>query len=66
MERVQSLTMERDGLVEAITVLEAYVGEVYKEEEPSPGLKMAMDKLRDKVRLVFSELEWITRTNTSE
>lgn len=57
-EAIEYGLMEQDGLIEALTVLSAYVTEVYKNkgEEPSKGLTMTMEKLKDKLNLVEGHL----------
>lgn len=53
-EAVEMGLLERDGLIEALTVLDAYVKEVYVERPDS--LKMVMDKMKDKLELVEGHL----------
>jgi len=53
---IESVTLEREGLIECIAVLMAYTEEVYK-EEPCPGVKMCVDKLRDKITLCDGQLK---------
>lgn len=59
MERIDKLIMEREGLLEGITTLEAYTEEVYKDSTEPPGLRMCIDKLKDKLKLVDGELDWL-------
>jgi hypothetical protein len=55
-EAIEYGLLERAGLEEAITVLSVYVAEIYKNSECPAGLKMAIDKLRDKLSLVEGHL----------
>lgn len=55
VEAVELGLLERDGLLETLTVLHAYVKEVYKEECPD-SLKTVMEKLKDKLELVEGHL----------
>jgi len=57
--RLDKLSMEREGLLEGITALEAYSEEVYKGTTEPPGLRMCVDKLKDKLKLVDGEIEWL-------
>jgi hypothetical protein len=70
MERLQNLQIEREGLLEALTALDAYIDEVYMEKDESSecyghystpqGLRMAVDKLKDKLLLCIREIERLT------
>jgi hypothetical protein len=54
------LTLERDGLIESIMTLEAYRNEVYKDAEAdAKGINMTIDKLKDKLKLLMSQLTWL-------
>ena len=55
VEAVDNGLLERDGLIEALTVLDAYVKEIYKEECPD-SMKMVMEKMKDKLELVEGHL----------
>lgn len=55
VEAVEIGLLERDGLLETLTVLHAYVKEVYKEECPE-SLTMVLEKLKDKLELVEGHL----------
>jgi hypothetical protein len=61
---VDSLTLERDGIIECIAVLMAYVEEVYKGDIP-PGVKMCIDKLKDKCDLCADHLRRLSIMATS-
>jgi len=71
MERLQNLQIEREGLLEALTALDAYIDEVYMEKDESSegygyystpqGLRMAVDKLKDKHLLCIREIEHLER-----
>ena len=54
-EAVEMGILEREGLLEALTVLDAYVKEIYKGERPD-SLAMVMDKMKDKLELVEGHL----------
>ena len=51
---------EREGLMEAIVCLQGYCEEVYKDGILPPGLKICIDKLGDKLKLVEEEIKFIT------
>jgi hypothetical protein len=71
-QRLETLMMERDGLLEGFCVLTEYVEEMYKYKDPDgelygqytvpPGLKMFIDKTKDKLKLVEDEINWLTRS----
>ena len=46
--------------MEAIVCLQAYCEEVYKDGILPPGLKICIDKLGDKLKLVEEEIKYIT------
>jgi len=55
-EAVEFGLIEREGLLEAIIVLEAYVKEIYSTDCP-PSMKMTIDKLKDKLEIVEDHLK---------
>lgn len=59
LEKLLALNEEKEGLVEAILCLRAYCEEVYKDGIIPPGLKMCIDKLGDKQKLVEEEIRFI-------
>lgn len=70
-ERLATLLNERDGLLEAYCVLNEYVEEMYKYRDEGgelygqystpAGLKMFIEKTKDKLKLVEGEIEWLTQ-----
>ena len=60
LEKLSALNEEKEGLTEAILCLRGYCEEVYKDGILSPGLKMCIDKLGDKLKLVEEEIKYIT------
>jgi len=60
LDKLKSLGEEREGLMEAIICLQGYCEEVYKDGILPPGLKICIDKLGDKLKLVEEEIKYIT------
>jgi hypothetical protein len=73
MDKVPTLTIERDGLLESILALEAYRSEVYMNKDTDSdsygvydggeGVKMAIDKLKDKLKLIEGQIEWYSKSS---
>ena len=63
MDKLASLNEEKDGLLEAIVCLQSYCDEVYKNDIIPKGLRMCVDKLGDKLKLVEEEMKFITSSS---
>ena len=69
--KMEDLVLESDGLTEAIVALEAYRDEVYMDKDENSdsfgvydggmGIKMTIDKLKDKLALVKGQMDWYMR-----
>ena len=68
---MDSICLERDGLMESIVTLQAYLDEIYlnKDKDTSTygtysggnGVKMVLDKLRDKLKLLEDQIDFCMR-----
>lgn len=67
--------MERDGLLETLTVIEEYIEEVYKVKNVDAdtygqyttpgGLTMTVNKLKEKLKMCEAHIEWLNHVKVA-